>query len=228
MSSLAELKAAEADLVTQLAVCRREISRLESEAARVPSSGSASVPTTNPSSSSADTAPATPGPASDAPSEEKGEADWEGDVDAKVLQWKTTGNSFFSAGDYDSAVKDYTRCVNALKKSDRPPNVAILANRSASYLALKKFVPASWDAQCAAQADPTFWKAHWRHGVALMSMAPRTERSEQAVGAFERCAACATLPKDKVEEVNTALDRARVRLQEGKDKTPLPQQCQPS
>ena len=61
-----------------------------------------------------------------------------------------------------------------------------------------------------------------------MAMAPRTERSEQAVAAFERCKGCEGVPADKKEEIQIALDRAKVRLQEGKDKTPLPPQCQQS
>jgi tetratricopeptide (TPR) repeat protein len=160
--------------------------------------------------------------------EEGGEPDWEGDVDTKVEGWKAEGNKAFSANDYDAAVKSYTRCVNALKKADKPPIASILGNRSASYLALKRWVPASWDAQCAVEADSTWWKGHWRHGVALMSMAPRMERSQQAVNAFERCAACDGLSAEKKEEVAVALERAKVRLQDGKDRTPMPPQCQQS
>jgi len=35
-------------------------------------------------------------------------------------------------------------------------------------------------------------------------------------------------PAEKMDEVKDALERARVRLQEGKDRTPMPPQCQQS
>jgi hypothetical protein len=113
--------------------------------------------------------------------------------------------------------------IKKIDKEDDKAYVAIYANRSAAYLAIKKWVKASWDAQCAAKCDPTFWKAHWRHGVSLMAMAPRIERSTNAVKAFETCLPLA--PENKKAEVQEALNRANIRLQEGKDRTPMPPQC---
>ena len=158
--------------------------------------------------------------------EESTEADHEGDVAKKVDGWKALGNKAFTAQDYNEAIKHYTRCIKALDNAELEPVAAILGNRCACYLALKRFVPASWDAQCAVRADPTWWKGYWRHGVALMGMSPKNERSEMAVKAFESCSKCEGLPEDKKKDVEEALSRARVRLQEGRDKTPLPQQCQ--
>ena len=209
MSSLTDLEKEEEELMAKLAATRLAKEKLSKE-------------------KEADQPPTPVASEEEQQDTEMSEPDWEGDVDAKVALWKTEGNTAFSAADYQSAVVSYTRAITALKRSGKDPIAPILGNRAASYLALKRWVPASWDAQCAAAADPKWWKAHWRHGVALMAMAPRTERSEQAVAAFERCRACEGLPGDKVEEVEIALDRARVRLQEGKDKTPLPAQCQQS
>ena len=155
-----------------------------------------------------------------------GEEDHEGDVESKVQTWKGAGNACFSSGSYQEAVTHYTRCIKALEKAALPPSAPILGNRCACYLALKRFVPASWDAQCAVRADPKWWKGYWRHGVALMGMSPKNERSEMAVKAFENCRDCEGLPEDKKKDVDEALNRARVRLKEGRDRTPLPQQCQ--
>ncbi|GMH80070.1 hypothetical protein TL16_g08389 [Triparma laevis f. inornata] len=205
MSSLAELKKEEEDLVAKLAAVRTSITELES----------------------------TPPPTSDTKEgkeeDEDVEKDWEGDVDAKIADYKSKGNSAFSKGEYEDAASFYTKCIIIIKKIDKqedPAYTSIYANRSATYLATKKWVKASWDAQCSAKCDPKFWKSHWRHGVSLMAMAPRIERSQNAVEAFERC--LGVCPEEKKGEVGEALERARIRLQEGKDRTPMPPQCQQS
>ncbi|GMI27044.1 hypothetical protein TrRE_jg3205, partial [Triparma retinervis] len=160
---------------------------------------------------------------------ENGEEDWEGDYEAKIAAHKAVGNKNFQEGDYPAAIKAYGSAILILKKKDltlEKQYAPIFANQSAAHLATKKWVAASWNAQCAAKADPGFWKGHWRHGVSLMAMAPRIERSKNAVEAFERC--MEVCPEEKKEEVSMALERAKVRLQEGKDRTPMPPQCQQS
>ena len=52
-------------------------------------------------------------------------------------------------------------------------------------MADKKAIRGLADAQRAAIFDPTNWKAHWRTGLSLMMLAPRLERTEQAITAFE-------------------------------------------
>ena len=59
---------------------------------------------------------------------------------------KASGNTFFGNHEYDGALKDYTEAVTQLKKANLPRDVLILLNRSATYLALKRFVPALNDA----------------------------------------------------------------------------------
>ena len=78
------------------------------------------------------------------------------------------------------------------------------------------------DAQRAAACDPTNWKAHWRTGLSLMMMAPRLERSEQAIAAFERTCACPTLPESEKQNAKEALNRAKYRLEQGKDALDMP------
>jgi hypothetical protein len=243
MTSLTDLKTLEISLQTQLEEVRTQIAMLETPSSAkdantdsptlsktdsmgviVDSEGSAAAETVadaaTPSADSASPSDETPFPS------ETSEPDHEGDVDSKIAAWKDAGNKGFSAQDYAVAIKCYTRCIKCIQKLDREEEkafCAIFANRSAANLAIKKWVAASWDAQCAAKCDPTFWKAHWRHGVSLMAMAPRIERSQNAVNAFETT--LKLCPDEKKEEVTMALERAKIRLQEGKDRTPMPPQC---
>ena len=60
--------------------------------------------------------------------------------------------------------------------------------------------------------NPDNWKAHWRQGVAVMHMAQRKFRTKQAVAAFERCAACSSLPDNKRGEVQQAIQGGKARL----------------
>jgi tetratricopeptide (TPR) repeat protein len=59
---------------------------------------------------------------------------------------KTEGNSHFSKGEFEDALGKYTAAVNMLKQSGLPRDSLILLNRSATYLALKRYVPALNDA----------------------------------------------------------------------------------
>lgn len=90
----------------------------------------------------------------------------------------------------------------------------ILCNRSATYLALKRYVPASFDALLASKANPDNWKAHWRHGVSILHMAKKKFRSKQAIQAFEGCLKCSTLPDNKRAEITSELAKAKARLEQ--------------
>ena len=103
-----------------------------------------------------------------------------------------------------------------------PCHQIVLCNRAASYMAINKPIPALADAQRAAACDTTNWKAHWRTGLSLMMMAPRLERSEQAIAAFERTCACPTLPDSEKQNAKEALNRAKYRLEQGKDALDMP------
>ena len=66
--------------------------------------------------------------------------------------------------------------LKILKESKLPMDDIILANRSASYLALKKYVPASHDAFQACRVNKDNWKAHWRYGISIMFMTQKKFR----------------------------------------------------
>jgi tetratricopeptide (TPR) repeat protein len=65
---------------------------------------------------------------------------------AMCASLKTEGNGHFSKGEFEPALQKYTAAVNMLKQADLPKDGLILLNRSATYLALKRYVPALNDA----------------------------------------------------------------------------------
>eukprot|EP01032_Pedospumella_encystans_P020475 gene20475-23258_t len=133
---------------------------------------------------------------------------------------KAEGNAFFSKSEFEGALEKYTAAVSLLKESDLPKDGLILLNRSATYLALKRYVPALNDANQAIAIDPDNWKGHWRKGVALMSMSKRQFRTKQAIEAFESCRSCSTLPNNKKAEVAAELNKAKARMEQQDAETP--------
>ena len=59
---------------------------------------------------------------------------------------KAIGNEHFGKAEYEDALSKYTEAVNTLKAGGAPKDALILLNRSATYLALKRYVPALNDA----------------------------------------------------------------------------------
>eukprot|EP01039_Chlorochromonas_danica_P008505 gene8505-9375_t len=130
---------------------------------------------------------------------------------SQVSASRVQGNDHFAQGQYEDALTQYNEAVNLLKKNHLDKDVVILLNRAATFLALKRYVPALNDANQAIELDPSNWKGHWRKGVALMSMAKRQFRTKQAIAAFEACAQCSTLPDNKKKDVQGELTKARAR-----------------
>jgi tetratricopeptide (TPR) repeat protein len=58
---------------------------------------------------------------------------------------KSEGNAHFSSGEYEQALERYTAAVNCLKEAGLK-DCLILLNRSATYLAMQRYVPALNDA----------------------------------------------------------------------------------
>jgi tetratricopeptide (TPR) repeat protein len=143
---------------------------------------------------------------------------------------KAAGDDAFRAKNFDEALASYTGAINALKSAGLPSDSVILANRSATYLALKRFIPACHDAIQSSNADPTNWKAYWRQAVALQGMAKKKFRTRQAIEALEKCLTCDTLTADKRPEVEAMLEKARAFLQKQDDETPMADMsnCAPS
>jgi tetratricopeptide (TPR) repeat protein len=151
-------------------------------------------------------------------------------IQAEVSRIKDLGGTAFKNKDYEEALARYSECVKMLKENNLPRDAVILANRSATYLALKRYVPACHDATQSAEVDPDNWKAHWRVGVSIMAMAQRKFRTKQAVEAFTKCASCPNLPVDKKSDVMKQLGLAKSRLEQQDAETPMPDMsnCAPS
>ena len=99
----------------------------------------------------------------------------------------------------------------------------VLCNQSAAFMGVNKPIPALGAAQKAGQYDPSNWKAHWRTGLAIMMMQPRLERSEQAISAFERVLALGDkVPAADQQNAKEALNRAKYRLEQGRDALDMP------
>mmetsp|Transcript_43701 Transcript_43701/g.68329 ORF Transcript_43701/g.68329 Transcript_43701/m.68329 type:complete len:183 (-) Transcript_43701:284-832(-) len=137
---------------------------------------------------------------------------------------KAQGNAAFSAQDYEEAIRLYTEAIKVLKKVGAADHI-ILGNRSASFLALKRYVPALRDAYLASEEAPEWWKAHWRAGLALMGMVPKKFRTEQAIKAFETCEGLPDFPADKRGELAGKLAQAQARLEQQESEVSMPENC---
>ena len=107
-----------------------------------------------------------------------------------------------------------------MKSVQLPEDTVLYANRSAVFLALRRYVPACHDAIQAGQADPTNWKAYWRQAMALKNMAKKKFRTKQAIDALEACLGCEKLPEEKRPEVMHMLAQTKAFLQKQDDETP--------
>lgn len=145
---------------------------------------------------------------------------------ARVHEVKLAGNVLYQSKDWGAAVQAYSaglRQVPDFEEVEMPVEArqacaVLYTNRSAARYALGQHVGSLSDAQCAQQLDPTWWKAHWRVGSALLKMEPRVERSEQMIAAFELCVNSPTLPEAQREKMGKYLENAKHRLKTGKDK----------
>jgi len=168
----------------------------------------------------------------DSSDEDKAEIDPVAQEQAKseALAEKALGNDAFGAQDFDTALEHYTNAVNVQKAARCTQDPVILLNRSATYLALKRYVPALYDANQAELIDPDNWKATWRQGMALGGMARKSFRAKQAIVAFDKCLASPTLPADKKAEVQVAANKARAVMHAIDEATPMPDMsnCMPS
>ena len=106
--------------------------------------------------------------------------------DASVLLedsgWlKDQGNAAFSRGEYEEAIKYFTKAI----RSD--PNSAVLySNRSAAHAALKQYDVALQDGKKALQLQPRWPKAYSRIGAAYFGL----EQYDEAIRAYEKGVSC--------------------------------------
>ncbi|KIJ28582.1 hypothetical protein M422DRAFT_189532 [Sphaerobolus stellatus SS14] len=75
---------------------------------------------------------------------------------------KAEGNALFGKGDYANAIDKYTTAISIV-----PDNAILYANRSACYMALKRYGDARTDAKKATELDPSYSKGWGRLGAAF-------------------------------------------------------------
>ncbi|KAL6501597.1 Hsp70-Hsp90 organizing protein 3 [Orobanche gracilis] len=78
---------------------------------------------------------------------------------------KAKGNSAFSAGNFNDAVRHFTDAINLA-----PTNHVLYSNRSAAYASLNKFSEALTDAQKTVELKPDWSKGYSRLGAAHMGL----------------------------------------------------------
>ncbi|KAL1297002.1 hypothetical protein AAFC00_004597 [Neodothiora populina] len=100
-----------------------------------------------PSPASASPAPQTNGAAAPPPPPHGSSPPPQPSVDAEA--YKAAGNKFFKAREYEKAVQEYTKAVQA-----EPQNATYLSNRAAAYMSAGKFVDALEDCKRADELDP--------------------------------------------------------------------------
>ena len=105
---------------------------------------------------------------------------------------KAEGNAFFSKSEFEGALEKYTAAVSLLKESDLPKDGLILLNRSATYLALKRYVPALNDANqgmhtCLTITRESFLKPYCEHKFSTTYLfCSHCHRSGQLEGSLEK------------------------------------------
>lgn len=78
---------------------------------------------------------------------------------------RNRGNDFFKKGDYEGAVKSYTRCLGINSRSG-----VAFSNRAMAYLKLREFGRAEKDASSALEIDPAHIKSYQRRSSARVSL----------------------------------------------------------
>mmetsp|Transcript_839 Transcript_839/g.2696 ORF Transcript_839/g.2696 Transcript_839/m.2696 type:complete len:351 (-) Transcript_839:204-1256(-) len=141
---------------------------------------------------------------------------------------KSAGNGHFVAKRMPEAVEAWTEAVDHLKAWGLAADAKLYSNRAAAYLQLGKNVLAATDARASADADATWWKAHWYLGQALSAQLAHSanqrgactsngERAQEAYRAINTCSECASLPADKTEEVLAYKEKMQAKIYEMTD-----------
>eukprot|EP00443_Scrippsiella_acuminata_P048660 CAMPEP_0115276654 /NCGR_PEP_ID=MMETSP0270-20121206/56830_1 /TAXON_ID=71861 /ORGANISM="Scrippsiella trochoidea, Strain CCMP3099" /LENGTH=354 /DNA_ID=CAMNT_0002693259 /DNA_START=14 /DNA_END=1078 /DNA_ORIENTATION=- len=161
-----------------------------------------------------------------------------------VAELKERGNKAFQSQEYEEAIACYSACLDLLEEgepkpaeAEDPKYIAVLfSNRAQVYITLCREVhgeekaiskeargyamKANMDSARAIELDPTFGKAYYRRGCAVLGMAPSASRSKEAIFCLETALSGRAsggkdgivLPNAMRHEVSNLLDYAKRRL----------------
>ena len=111
-------------------------------------------------------------------------------IDAEAC--KAAGNKFYKAKQYDKAIEEYTKAVEA-----SPETSTYLSNRAAAYMAANRFVEALEDCKLADELEPNSAKIQHRLAKVFTTLG----RPQEALDIYDRIEPPATA-KDKAPAVN--------------------------
>ncbi|KAK1819405.1 hypothetical protein LTR12_006231 [Friedmanniomyces endolithicus] len=126
-------------------------------------------------------------------------------VDAEAC--KAQGNKFYKAQQYDKAVEEYTKAIEA-----DPQSSTYLSNRAAAYMAANRWVQALEDCKLADELEPGNSKILHR----LTKVYTALGRPQEAIDVFDRIQPPATAKDRKAaQDMQTHIEQAQESLRTG-------------
>ena len=119
---------------------------------------------------------------------------------------KKKGNQYFKDGEYQTAIRYYTKAINADKT-----NPKYFSNRAKCQQLLGNFEKGIEDAKACIKLDKSFIKAYMIYGICLCEIAKRDASSEQINKAIELIKKSISLCSSKNSRHFEAVLRKRVR-----------------
>jgi len=123
-------------------------------------------------------------------------------VAAQAAALKDAGNAKFKSGDYEAAVKEYTRSLEL-----DPQQHLVYSNRSGAYVKLGKSALALQDAEKCVEIDPNFAKGYSRQATALQEL----KLWDEAMAACEKGLTVATEDAQQSDTLKKMLVEAQTR-----------------
>ncbi|RMD44799.1 hypothetical protein DV735_g383, partial [Chaetothyriales sp. CBS 134920] len=116
---------------------------------------------------------------------------------------KASGNKFFKAKDYDRAVQEYSKAVEA-----DPSNPTYLSNRAAAYMSAGKYESALFDSLAASRLDPGNEKILHRLARIYTSLG----RSQDALDTYARIPSASTTDTAAARQAQQSIEIAQKQI----------------
>ncbi|PVV01963.1 hypothetical protein BB560_003600 [Smittium megazygosporum] len=108
------------------------------------------------------------------------------EIQKKIQELKTQGNSFFRTKNFEQAAAKYTQALACCNQ--RPPwdpasiiseeSSVLYCNRAACFLEMGKYAEALWETEVVIRLKRTWGKAHYRRGKAYLMLGRYKEAAE--------------------------------------------------